>query len=111
MQCFIFSYLGLIVRENQAQTSLTINPHYTRSHYSEHWDKLLPLQIKPVKINLMLNRQSLFFAPFGTKGLSNVKRELGPTWDVLRTGSGFSGRKESRRDCLAVASASEERFP
>ena len=39
-----------------------------KAHYSEHWDKIPPLQIMPLKVNFKLNWR-INFSTLGTNGL------------------------------------------
>ena len=48
--------------------TLAVNPLVPDAHYSERKDKLFPLQIKQLEVDLKLNCGFLFFAPWALMG-------------------------------------------
>ena len=67
----IYSFYEKYATSSQHWPFYTISPY--KAHNGECHNQLFPLQIKPVKFNLMLNWRIFIFCILGTNGLKKVR--------------------------------------
>ena len=69
--CIYILFFIFKVHLTSRDTTDLVNPQIPKAHYSGHWDKPHPLQIKPLKVNLIkVKLADFYFCTLGTNGLT-----------------------------------------